>query len=243
MGLTQCANVSPSTSARAVAKPVTPAGSFTASSTASNLMARCHPTRPLEEATTLSTPSSRRLSLARRTQPITTLVVTTPSARRLSTLLLTVSVSSPTNVPVSRASWSSTPLEEVPALALVPCSLSVFLSTTARSPSSDSVSTHPHRCPPPLSSHTTPCSPPTPSSSTPMSLSCLTTRPSTTSAVAAWTSSAQPCAIPTYSFHGFILLASHLCREGLPRVPFCCRDHQLVLRASQHDDQVRSSPR
>merc|ERR1712166_350887 len=38
------------------------------------------------------------------------------SAHRLSTLLLTVSVSSPTNVPVSRASWSSTLL--VVALAL-----------------------------------------------------------------------------------------------------------------------------
>merc|ERR1711865_374246 len=53
----------------------------------------------------------------------------------------------------------------------------------------------------------------------------------------------QPCAIPTYSLHGFLLLASHLCREGLPRVALCCRDHQLVLRASQHDDQVRSSSR
>merc|ERR1712166_60778 len=31
--------------------------------------------------------------------------------------------------------------------------------------------------------------------------------------------------------------------EGLPRVALCCRDHQLVLRASQHDDQVRSSSR
>merc|ERR1712166_864921 len=31
--------------------------------------------------------------------------------------------------------------------------------------------------------------------------------------------------------------------EGLPRVTLCCRDHQLVLRASQYDDQVRSSSR
>merc|ERR1712195_127120 len=187
-----CANVSPSTSARAVAKPVTLAGSFTASSTASNLMARCHLTRPSEVVTILSTPSSRRLALARMTQPITTLVATTPLARRLLILLLTASVSSPTNVPVSRASWCSTPSVEAPAPVLDPSSSSVFLSTTARSPSSGSASTHPLKCPLPLSSHTTPCWPPTRSSSTPTLLSCSTTRPSTTSAVAAWTSSAQP---------------------------------------------------
>merc|ERR1712195_408715 len=43
-----CANAPLSTSAKAVAKLATPAGSFTAWSTASNLMARCHPTKPLE---------------------------------------------------------------------------------------------------------------------------------------------------------------------------------------------------
>merc|ERR1712166_131063 len=46
------------------------------------------------------------------------------------------------------------------APALVHYSWSVFLLTTARSPSSDSACTHPLRCPQLLSSHTTPCSPP-----------------------------------------------------------------------------------
>merc|ERR1712195_293820 len=59
-----CANASLSTSAKAVAKLATPAGSFTASSTASNLMARCHPTKPLEVVTIPSTPFSPRQALA-----------------------------------------------------------------------------------------------------------------------------------------------------------------------------------
>merc|ERR1712166_1405166 len=122
-------------------------------------------------------------------------------ARRLLTLLLTASVSLPTNVPVSRASWSSTLLEEVPAPALVHYSWSVFLLTTARSPSSDSVCTHPLRCPQLLSSHTTPCSPPTRSLSTPMLPSCLTTRLSMISAVVASTLSAQPTPTLTVSYH------------------------------------------
>merc|ERR1712166_1129190 len=59
-----CVNVSQSTSAKAVAKSETLAGSFTASSTASSLMARCHPTRPSEAVMIPSTPSSPRLALA-----------------------------------------------------------------------------------------------------------------------------------------------------------------------------------
>merc|ERR1712195_46396 len=59
-----CANASLSTSAKAVAKLATPAGSFTASSTASNLMARCHPTKPLEVVTIPSIPFSPRQALA-----------------------------------------------------------------------------------------------------------------------------------------------------------------------------------
>merc|ERR1711967_119381 len=143
-------------------------------------------------APTASSTTQSSLSLARRTQPTTTLVATTPWARRSSTSLSTVFVSSLTSAPVSRASSSSTLLAEVPALALAPCSSSVCLSTTARSPSSDSAPTHPHRFPLLLSSHTTPCLPPTPSLSTLTLPSCLTTRPSTTSVVAASTSSVQP---------------------------------------------------
>merc|ERR1712195_118902 len=171
-----CANASLSTSAKAVAKLATPAGSFTASSTASNLMARCHPTKPLEVVTIPSTPFSPRQALA----------------RRLLTLLSTACVSSPTNVPVSRGSWSSTLLVAVPALVSGLCFSSVCRLTTARSPSSDSASTLPLKCPQLLLSHTTPYSPPTRSSSTLMWPSCWTTRPSTTSAVVASTSSAQP---------------------------------------------------
>merc|ERR1712127_605723 len=59
--------------------------------------------------------------------------------------------------------------------------------------------TLPPRSPPLLSSPTTPCSPLTLSSSTPTSLSCLTTRPSTTSAVALLTSSAPPTPTSTVS--------------------------------------------
>merc|ERR1712195_349873 len=72
------------------------------------------------------------------------------------------------------------------------CFWSVCRSTAARSPSSDSASTLPLKCPQLLLSHTTPYSPPTRSSSTLMWPSCWTTRPSTTSAVVASTLSAQP---------------------------------------------------
>merc|ERR1711988_1968692 len=34
-----------------------------------------------------------------------------------------------------------------------------------------------------------------------------------------------------------------ICREGLPRVSLCRRDHQRLLRARQHDDQVRPTSR
>merc|ERR1712196_367020 len=59
--LKTCVKLSPSTSARAVARSVTVAGSFTASSTAFSRMARCRPTRPSVVVTTRSTPSSPRL--------------------------------------------------------------------------------------------------------------------------------------------------------------------------------------
>ena len=53
-------NVSPYTLDKLVSRSVTPAGSCTASSTESSLMARCPATRPSEVAMTRSTPSSAR---------------------------------------------------------------------------------------------------------------------------------------------------------------------------------------
>merc|ERR1711907_670005 len=131
-------------------------------------------------------------SLVRRTLPTTSPVVTTPSVRRLLISASTESASSPINALVSKASSSSTPSVVVPVPVSVPSSSRDSPSTTARSPSSASPSTHPHRSPPPSLSHTTPCSPPTPSWSTPTSLLCSTTRPSTISAAATSISRDQP---------------------------------------------------
>merc|ERR1712048_784570 len=57
----QCAKSFPSTSVKPVSKLVTPAGSFSASSTVSSLMVKCHPINPSVVVTMLSTPSSPRL--------------------------------------------------------------------------------------------------------------------------------------------------------------------------------------
>merc|ERR1711871_1714990 len=54
--LQTCVKPSPFIAVRAVAKLVTVAGSCTASSTVSSLMARCPPTRPSVAVTTRSTP-------------------------------------------------------------------------------------------------------------------------------------------------------------------------------------------
>merc|ERR1711934_678059 len=126
-------------------------------------------------------------------------VVTTPSVRRSLTSASTESESSLISALVSKVSSSSTPSEVVPDLVLDPSSSRDSLSTTERSPSSDSPSTHPHRSPPLSSSHTTLCSPLTPSLSTPMSPSCSTTRLSTISAEETSTLSAQPTPTSTES--------------------------------------------
>merc|ERR1712151_459941 len=137
-----------------------------------------------------STPSSS--SPVRRMPPTTSPVVTTPSVRRLLISASTESVSSPISALVSRASSSSTPSVVALVPVSVPSSSRDSPSTTARSPSSASPSTHPHRSPPPSLSHTTPSSQPTPSWSTLMSLLCSTTRPSTISAAATSISRDQP---------------------------------------------------
>merc|ERR1712110_458359 len=57
----KCEKSSQSMSARPVSRWVTPAGSCTASSTASSQTVRCQATRPSAAVTTVSTPSSLRL--------------------------------------------------------------------------------------------------------------------------------------------------------------------------------------
>merc|ERR1719262_1874370 len=128
-----------------------------------------------------STPSNS--SPVKRTPPTTSPEVTTPLVKKSSISASTESENSPISALVSRASWSSTPSVVVPDPVLVLSFLRGSLSITARSPSLVSPSTHLPRSPPLLLNHTTPSSRPTPFWSTPMSLLCLTTRPSTISAV------------------------------------------------------------
>merc|ERR1712048_224430 len=135
-----------------------------------------------------------------RRMPLTTSPeVTTPLVRRLLTFASTESESSLISALVSKDSSSSTPSVEVPDLDSDPSSSRDYPLITERSPSSDSLSTHPHRSPPPLLSHTTPSSPPTPSSSTLMSPSCSITRLSTISAEETWTLRDQPTLTSTDS--------------------------------------------
>merc|ERR1712048_303009 len=138
-------------------------------------------------------------SPVRRMPPTTSPVVTTPSERRLLTSASTESESSPISALDSRDSSSSTLSVEVPDPVSDLSSSRDSPSITARSPSSDSLCTHPHRSPPPSLSHTTPCSPPTPSLSTLMSPSCSTTRPSTISAEGTLTLRDQPTPTSTES--------------------------------------------
>merc|ERR1711881_825679 len=127
-----------------------------------------------------STPSNS--SPVKRMLPTTSPEDITPLVRTSSISVSTESENSLTNVPVSKVSSSSTPSVVVPDPVLVLSSLRDSPSITVRSPSLVSPSTHPHRSPLLLLSHTTPSSPLTLFLSTPMSLSCLTTKPSTISA-------------------------------------------------------------
>merc|ERR1711990_1378329 len=116
----------------------------------------------------------------------------TPLVRRSSTSVSTESENLLTNVPVSKVSSSSTPSVVVPDPVSVLSSLRDSPSITVRNPSSVSPSTHPHKSPPLLLSHTTPSSPLTLFLSILMSLSCLTTKPSTISAEELLISRDQP---------------------------------------------------
>merc|ERR1711970_797197 len=80
----------------------------------------------------------------RKMLPTTSLEDITPSVRKSLISASTESESSPISALVSKVSSSSTPSEVVPDLVLVPSSSRDSLSTTERSPSSDSPSTHPH---------------------------------------------------------------------------------------------------
>merc|ERR1711939_1038927 len=121
-------------------------------------------------------------SQVKKMLPTTSPEVTTPLVRKSSISASTESESLPINAVVSKVSSPSTPSVVVPDQDLDLSSSRDFPSTTVRNPSSDSLSTHPHRSPPPLLSHTTPSSQPTLSSSTLMSLSSSITKPSMISA-------------------------------------------------------------
>merc|ERR1719473_1950425 len=94
----------------------------------------------------------------------------------------TESESLPINALVSKVSLPSTPSVVVPDQVSDPSSSRDFPSIMVRNPSSDSLSTHPHRSPPPLLSHTTPSSQPTLFLSIPMSPLSSITKPSMISA-------------------------------------------------------------
>merc|ERR1711959_606028 len=152
-----------------------------------------------EPEPTDSSSTQSNSSPERRMPPTTSPVVTIPLVRKLSTSALTESESLLTSALDSKDSLSTTPSVVVPDQVSDLSSSRDFPSITERNPSSDSPSTHPHRSPPLLLSHTTQSSPPTPSLSTPMSLSCLTTKPSTISAEETLTSRDQPTPTSTDS--------------------------------------------
>merc|ERR1711990_1174227 len=121
-------------------------------------------------------------SQVKRMPPTTSPEVTTPLVRKSLISASTESESLPINALVSKVSSPSTPSVVVPDQVSDPSSSRDFPSTTVRNPSSDSLSTHPHKSPPPLLSHTTPSSQLTLFLSTPMSPSSSITKPSMISA-------------------------------------------------------------
>merc|ERR1712167_413686 len=118
----------------------------------------------------------------RKMLPTTSPEVTTPLVRKSSISASTESESLPINALVSKVSSPSTPSVVVPDQVSDPSSSRDFPSIMVRNPSSDSLSTHPHRSQPPLLSHTTPSSQPTLFLSIPMSPLSSITKPSMISA-------------------------------------------------------------
>merc|ERR1712048_679865 len=78
----QCAKLFPSTSVKPVSKLVTPAGSFSASSTVSSLMVKCHPINPSVVVTMPSTPSSPRLVPVSTSQELSSSISSQPLSMR-----------------------------------------------------------------------------------------------------------------------------------------------------------------
>merc|ERR1711957_237898 len=102
------------------------------------------------------------------------------------------SESLPISALVSKVSSHSPPLVEVPVPVSDPFSSRDFPLIMVRNPSSDSLSTHPHRSPPPLLSHITQFFQPIPFLNTLMSPSSLITKPSMISAEEILISRDQP---------------------------------------------------
>merc|ERR550539_1017063 len=109
-------------------------------------------------------------SQERKMLPTTSPEVTTPLVRKSSISASTESESLPINALVSKVSSPSTPSVVVPDQVSDPSSSRDFPSIMVRNPSSDSLSTHPHRSQPQLLSHTTQSSQPTLFLSIPMTL-------------------------------------------------------------------------
>merc|ERR1719456_1871930 len=86
-----------------------PVGSSSASSTASSLMDKCHPTRLLEVVMMPSTPSSQRLVLESMSQDVSSSISSQPSSMR-SELVPTDNSSTPSNSsPVKRMPPTTSP--------------------------------------------------------------------------------------------------------------------------------------
>merc|ERR1719262_1820498 len=154
----------------------------------------------------LSQPLSMRLELVptdnssiqsnsspERKMPLTTSPeATTPLVRKSLISASTESESLPISALVSKVSSPSTPSVVVPDQVSDLSSSRDSPSTTVRNPSSDSLSTHPHKSPLPLLSHTTPSSQPTLFLSTPMLPLSSITKPSMISAEETSTLRDQP---------------------------------------------------
>merc|ERR1719487_281562 len=121
-------------------------------------------------------------SQVKRMPPTTSPEVTTPLVRKSSISASTESESLPINALVSKVSLLSTPSVEVPDPVSDHSSSRDFPSIMVRNPSSDLLSTHPHKSPPQLLSHTTPSSQLTLFLSTLMSPLSSITKPSMISA-------------------------------------------------------------
>merc|ERR1711881_143491 len=131
-------------------------------------------------------------SQVKKMLPTTSPEDTTPLVRKSSISASTESESLPINALVSKVSSPSTPSVVVPDPVSDHSSSRDFQSTTVKNPSSDLLSTHPHKSPPQLLSHTTQFSQPTPSLSTLMSLLSSITKPSMISAEETSISRDQP---------------------------------------------------